>query len=325
MQICLNHQRTRTAFTLVELLIVIAIIGVLLGILLPAVQSVREAARKTSCSNSMRQLGLAIHNFESAQSAFPASGWTIAGLGNPYGKHLSWRPMVLPYLEQANLHQEYDLMLDWWEGSNAQLAANTISVFECPSVPSRAKIDSAIAKPPRPALTFSEPLASIDYEALMGVQPNSINPHLPAPYYNADNRFSVMHRNSRNRFADILDGTSTTILVVECGGRPLVYRNGRAREDIQNDQGIGWADNEGPFSLDGSNQNGSIEGGGPAFGCVYPMNRKNDNEPFSFHPGGCSFLFTDGHLEFLSESMSIITLAKLSTRAGGENVFANEY
>jgi prepilin-type processing-associated H-X9-DG protein len=303
----------------------LAVIGLLIGLLLPAVQSVREAARKTHCSNSLRQIGLAIHHFESVQGAFPASGWNTTGPGNPFGKHLSWRPLVFPFLEQANLYQQYDLRLDWWEGSNAQLATISIAAFECPSVPARAEITSAIGKAPRPALTFTQPLASIDYEAIMGVQPNSINPHLSAPYYNTANRFSVMHRNSRNGFADIHDGTSTTIIVVECAGRPLVYRNGRVREDIQNDQGIGWADNEGPFSLDGSNQDGSIEGGGPAFGCFYPMNRKNDNEPFSFHTGGCNFLFADGHVDFLSDTNSIVVLAKLCTRSAGEIVFGNEY
>jgi prepilin-type processing-associated H-X9-DG protein len=163
-------------------------------------------------------------------------------------------------------------------------------------------------------------LAPIDYEAIMGVQPNSINPHLASPYYNSSNRFSVLHRNEQNRFADIFDGTSQTIMIVECSARPMVYRDGRQRPDISNDQGIGWADSEGPFSLDGSNLNGSLEGGGPAFGCISPMNRKNDNEPFSFHRGGCQNLFADGHVDFLVDSIQLTTYAKLCTKAGGEHV-----
>jgi prepilin-type N-terminal cleavage/methylation domain-containing protein len=311
-------KKNRLAFTLVELLVVIAIIGILVALLLPAVQSVREAARKTYCSNSMRQIGIAIHNFESAFGAFPASGWSTVGLGNPHGKALSWRPLVFPFIEQGNVTQQYDFTINWWEGTNAILATQRLAVFECPSVPFRAPITSAIAKPPRPALTFASPLASIDYEAIMGVQPSSINPHLSHAYYNTGNRFSVMHRNSRNRFADILDGTSTTIMIVECGGRPAVYRNGVLREDISNDQGIGWADNEGPFSLDGANAEATIEGGGPALGCIYPMNRKNDNEPYAFHSGGSYNLFADAHVKFISDSIDLISFAKLCTRSGGE-------
>jgi prepilin-type N-terminal cleavage/methylation domain-containing protein/prepilin-type processing-associated H-X9-DG protein len=311
-------KRNRLAFTLVELLVVIAIIGILIALLLPAVQSVREAARKAFCSNSMRQMGIAIHNFESANGVFPASGWTTAGPGNPNGKALSWRPLVFPFIEQGNVSHQYDHTINWWEGTNAVLATQRLSVFECPSVPFRASITSAIAKSPRPALTFASPLASIDYEAIMGVQPSSINPHLSSAFYNSGNRFSVMHRDSRNRFADILDGTSTTIMIVECGGRPAVYRNGVLREDISNDQGIGWADNEGPFSLDGANAEGTLEGGGPSMGCIYPMNRKNDNEPYAFHPGGSFNLFADGHVKFIAESIDLFTFAKLCTRNAGE-------
>jgi prepilin-type N-terminal cleavage/methylation domain-containing protein/prepilin-type processing-associated H-X9-DG protein len=312
-------------FTLMELLVVIVIVGILMALLLPSVQAIREAARKTYCSNSMRQIGLAIHNFESAYALFPASGWTTGGPGNPNGKAISWRPLVFPFIEQSNLTQQYDFALNWWEGSNLTLATSRLALFECPSVPLRISITSAIAKPPRPELTFAMPLASIDYEAIMGVQPSSINPHLATPYYHTNNRFSVMHRDSRTRFADIFDGTSTTIMIVECSGRPAVYRNHILRTDIDNDQGIGWADNEGPFSLDGASADGSMEGGGPSFGCHFSMNRKNDNEVYSFHPGGSYHLFADGHVSFISENVTLETYAKLCTRAGGEFISSSEY
>ena len=84
---------------------------------------------------------------------------------------------------------------------------------------------SAVAKNPRPALNMSIPLARTDYEAIQGVQPNSIDPN----YYDATNRFSVMHRNSVNRFASIYDGSSSTVMVVEAAGRPMVYRRGTRR------------------------------------------------------------------------------------------------
>lgn len=310
----------RQAFTLVELLVVIAVIGVLVALLLPAVQSVREAARRTTCLNNARQMGLALHNFESAYKVFPASGWTQAGPGNPAGKYVGWRPLILPHIEQGGLYDVYDRNLDWWEGSNLIAAAVPVPIFVCPTTPSRDDVMSAIAKPPRPAITFANPVAPTDYEALMGVQPSSINPFGPVPGYNAENRFAVMHRNSTVRFGDIADGTTTTLCIVETAGRPMVYRaRQRSRPDLANDQGICWADSEGPYSLDGASADGSIEGGGPAAGCEYAMNKKNDNEVYSFHPGGAVVVFAGGNTDFMSESIQILVMAALATRDAGDS------
>lgn len=320
-----NMSRRIHGFTLVELLVVLAIISILAALLFPAVQQVRASARKAECNNNMRQIGLATLGFVSSHRVFPASGWTMPGPGNPAGKYIGWRPLILPQMEQENLRRIYDTSLDWWEGTNAAAAAIPVSVFLCPSVPTRAPVLSAVAHPPRPALTFANPIASTDYEAIMGVQPASINPHFPMPYYNSDNRFSVMHRNSRNRLKDIHDGATNTVMIVECGGRPDVYRAGRFRDDLSNDQGIGWADSEGPFSLDASNLDGSIEGGGPANECYFVMNRRNDNEPYSFHPGGAHCLFADGHVEFVNESVGIEVFAGLVTRSGSEVLASDDF
>jgi prepilin-type N-terminal cleavage/methylation domain-containing protein/prepilin-type processing-associated H-X9-DG protein len=307
-------------FTLIELLVVIAIVAVLVGLLLPAVQKVREAAARAQCQNNLKQLGLALHHFESANGVFPASGWTTAGPGNPDGKYVGWRPLTLPYIEQENLRKLYDFTANWWDGTNPTAAAVPVKTYQCPSVPRRKEVLSAVAKPPRPAMAFPNPLAPTDYEAVMGVQPSAINPHLPAPLYDAGNRFSVMHRNSAVKFAGITDGTSSTVMAVECGGRPLVFRGRSARPELDNDQGIGWADSEGPFSLDGARADGGAEGCGPAGGCTAPMNGKNDNEPFGFHTGGANLVFADGHVRFVRESIPLAVMAALCTRSAGEVV-----
>jgi len=169
-------------------------------------------------------------------------------------------------------------------------------------------------------MTYTNPIAPTDYEAIMGVQPASINLHLPTPLYTSTNRFSVMSRNSRSRMTDVTDGTSSTIMVVECAARPLVFRQSYAQVGLDNDQGIGWADSEGPFSFDGAKGDGSAEGCGPAGGCTASMNRKNDNEPYSFHPGGANFLFADGHVQYVSESIPLVTLAALCTMNAAEIV-----
>jgi prepilin-type processing-associated H-X9-DG protein/prepilin-type N-terminal cleavage/methylation domain-containing protein len=316
---------TKPGWTLVELLVVIAIIGILLGMLLPAIQSVREAARRISCGNSLRQLGLAVHQYESAMGHFPPSGWTQPGPGHPWGSFLSWRPLILPFVEQSALRKLYDPSLDWWVGPNLAAAEYPISFFVCPSTPQREPVLQAVAKPPRPELVLERPLAPIDYEAIQGINAQQINLHLTSPRYHESNRFSVMHRNSRNTFADIRDGSSQTIMIVECAGRPTVFRGRSARPELGNDQGISWADSEGPFSLDGTTADGGIEGGGPALGAHYSMNRRNDNEPYSFHSGGAQFLFADGHVSFIQESIDIVSFAGLITRAGGELVSAADY
>jgi prepilin-type processing-associated H-X9-DG protein/prepilin-type N-terminal cleavage/methylation domain-containing protein len=308
----------RPGFALVELLVVIGIIAMLVGLLLPAVQKVRAAATRITCLNNLKQIGVALHHFHDVNGVFPASGWTTVGPGNPEGKYVGWRPLTLAYIEQENVRQLYDFRLNWWEGSNLEVASIPIKTYSCPATADRAPVTHAIAKPPRPALSFPRPLAPTDYEAIMGVQPSSINPHLGYALYNAANRFAVMFRNSRVRMTDITDGTSNTVMVVEAAGRPTVYRNGRLHPHLDNDQGISWADSEGPFSLDGSSMDGQQEGCG--LPCYRAINGKNDNEPYSFHGGGAHFLFADGHVTFLRDTMPLTTLAALCTRAAGEVV-----
>lgn len=310
------HYGTRGGFTLVELLVVLAIIGILIGLLLPAVQSARESARRASCQSNDRQLGLAILNFESAHKVFPASGWTQTGPGNPYGSYMGWRTVILPQLEQSNVRNLYDMQQHWWQGNNLAVASIPIGIYVCPSTPVQLPVLSAIAKSPRPALTLNLPLARADYEAIQGVQPNSIDPVL----YDASNRFSVMHRNSVNRFSSILDGSSMTVMVVEAAGRPTVYRRQRPIATAFNDQGIGWIDSEGAFSLDGASSDGQREGCRAANGCSVAMNARNNNEPFSFHAGGSHGLFADGHVSFLSESISLSVMAALCTRAAADSI-----
>jgi len=306
----------RRAFTLIELLVVIAIIAILIGLLLPAVQKVRESAARLQCQNNLKQLGLALHNFESANGVLPASGWTTAGPGNPAGKFVGWRALTLPYIEQENLQKLYNFELHWWETTNAVAASVPVKTYLCPSVPQRREVTSAVAKSPRPAMTFSNPIAANDYEVLLGVQPVSINPHVGAGFYNSGNRFSAMYRNSAVKLVGIGDGTSNTLAIVECAVRPLVYRGRSAQSALANDQGIGWADSEGPFSLDGAASDGSAEGCGA--NCSTPMNAKNDNEPYSFHSGGLNSAFADGHVSFLRSSIPIATLAAMCTANGGE-------
>lgn len=305
----------RGGFTVVELLVSTAVIGVLMSLLVPAVQQAREAARRTNCQNNLRQMSLALHNFHDVHGVFPASGWTSRGPGNSSGAAIGWRALLLPYLEQASLANSYSCDLNWWAPVNLAAGANRLTVYQCPAVPEQPVIRSAVAKPPRPVMTFARPLAGSDYEALMGVRALIA----PVLYTSSELTRGVMFRNSRVRFADITDGTSQTIVIAECAARPSVYRGRMHRPDLANDQGFGWIDSEGGFSLDGSNQDGSLQGLG-ALITPRAVNATNENEPYSFHTGGAFFVFADGHVQFLSESIDLVLMASLVTRAAGEVV-----
>ena len=309
----------RRAFTLIELLVVIAIIAILIGLLLPAVQKVRESASRIKCQNNMKQYGLALHGFHDTNNSLPASGWTTAGPGNPAGKYVGWRALILPYVEQTNLHHLYDFSQNWWEGNNPTAGTNRLSLYLCPSTPYRNGAASAIAKPPRPAMTFPGPLGPTDYEVIMGVQP-TVNSVL---YASAPTNRSPMYRNSSVALTHIADGTAATIVVVECAARPLVY-NGRTLTSLSNDQGQGWVDSEGPFSLDGSSADGTIQGQGPIVTPV-AINATNYNEPYSFHPSGANVLFADGHVQFMRDNVKLEVFAALCTSAAGEVIGGGDY
>ena len=314
---CFKPKRTtdanRVGVTLIELLVVVAITGVLTSLLLPAVQAARDAARGVSCKNNLRQLGLAMQLFHDARKVFPASGWTTAGPGNPAGKYVGWRAMLLPYIEQSTLGSQYQFSEHWWLGNNPATGQLPTSLFQCPSVPQQPPIVRAVAKSPRPAVQFAAPLSRCDYEALMGVQP-TVNPVL---YSVAQSNRSVVFRNSKVRMGDIQDGTSNTVVIVECAARPSVYRNRKSISSATNDQGFGWIDSESGFSLDGSSWDGQTQGLGPIL-TPHAINATNENEPYSFHSGGAMLLFADGHLLLVSEQIRLEVLAALSTRAAGE-------
>ena len=121
--------RLKTGFTLVELLVVIAIIGVLVGLLLPAVQAAREAARRMQCSNNLKQLGLALHNYESTFKTFPPAGID--------SNSMSWAVLMLPFIEQNNLHSQFNFAQGAWNANLRIRVVKAVSIpaLQCPSAP----------------------------------------------------------------------------------------------------------------------------------------------------------------------------------------------
>ena len=131
----LHQRKRRPGFTLVELLVVIAIIGVLVALLLPAVQAAREAARRVSCINNITQLGLSLHNYEFHYESLPAGVTNPDGpiRNEPQGNHVSWIVRILPYMEQNALSRHFDQAAGAYADANSEVRSSRIRILECPS------------------------------------------------------------------------------------------------------------------------------------------------------------------------------------------------
>lgn len=314
----------RKGFTLVELLVVIAIIGTLIGLLLPAVQSARESARRSSCSNNLRQFGVAAHNMIDAKNGLPAASYTKdstnialfpqAPKGNPYRKEHSWRTNIMPFMEAGNLIETYSLDSHWWEGNNLSVSQQNLSTFICPSamgdgitsVPISPDSDSV-----RPAFVSPNKLGRTDYETITGVKKSVISPDLYS--VNGD---GCLIKDKLTPTAAIIDGLSKTLLFVECAGRPQIYRQKVAAVGEIN-QCVGWADNLGPFKLDPMNPDG-IKTIKAAPNTGVPMNATNDGEAYSFHTGGMNVVYADSSTKFLNEGIDLKVFCGIITRGNAE-------
>jgi prepilin-type N-terminal cleavage/methylation domain-containing protein/prepilin-type processing-associated H-X9-DG protein len=183
--------RDRRAFTIVELLVVIAILGLLVALLLPAVQAAREAARRASCLNNLRQMGVGLHHYHSALGRFPPGGIEARTPLRPTGRQFAWSMLLLPYIEQKSLYDRIDRGKAFDAPENASAAATVLSIYICPSVPGGSELQSGRG-PCRYGGIYGERIAS----------PN--NPPKGVMLY--DRAISI---------AEISDGTSNTLIVAE--------------------------------------------------------------------------------------------------------------
>ncbi len=313
----------RGGFTLIELLVVIAIIGVLIALLLPAVQKVREAANRVSCQNNLKQIGLGVLNFESAQGGLPPSATATRGpvAGAPYYPYAhSWSAALLPYIEQTASFNLYHYNANWdahpTPADNWPAIQTYLKVFNCPSTPEQPRVDFTLSAQPSAgdyhAVNAIKPFVA---SACSGITVNS-NTDPDDPSF-----VGAMRRDRINPLAAILDGTSNTILVAEDAGRPTFYNAFReVVQDAPFKEG-GWADPNGAFSIDGSNPDGKHN---PSTGMIIPgpcaLNCSNDSEVYAFHPAGANVVFADGSVHFLRSNLDLCILAALVTSAGGETV-----
>lgn len=302
----------RPAFTLVELLVVMAVIGALVALLLPAIQSAREAARRSQCANNVKQIGVAMHNFEHAFRHLPPGG--LSGSTQTEAHRIlnvtvnlehGWTIWLLPFLEQQGVRDQYRLEADWRDPLNQEARENVIGTLLCPSAPRTSRLVSFNSS------TYGPVTAAVsDY----GVD-NNISSALGSlgliDPQTASAPQGVMRVNELQRFADVIDGLSNTSWLAEDASRPTRYAFGRVKVSGFV-SGAAWADRDNEYLTHGYTQDGSASPG------PCPINCNNDNEIYSFHPGGAHLLIGDGSVRLVAETTEMRVIGRLLTRAGGE-------
>jgi prepilin-type N-terminal cleavage/methylation domain-containing protein/prepilin-type processing-associated H-X9-DG protein len=289
----------RIGFTLVELLVVITIIGILIALLLPAVQAAREAARRSQCSNNLKQLGLALLNYHTARNVFPY------GRGANWG----WSAFILPYIEQGSLDGSIDYDYGYYRTDastgtkNNQMMRTLLPAYQCPSAePNQlANCCSALTT----AYGNGYHAAETNYAA---VATHLLNPY-EITYAAYDS--GVMYYNSAVRIDDIKDGSSNTLLVGETIPNPNdpVYNMPAYCPGRKCGTGKFWAAENTETTAHGINS-----------GTIYDTSGVE-----SKHPNGAQFVFADGHVAFIEQTILQKVLIALTTRGPGKDKDNNPY
>ena len=312
----------RRGFTLIELLVVIAIIAILIALLLPAVQQAREAARRSTCKNSLKQIGLALYNYHDTHGTYPP-GYIARGVVNSdpasseTGSGFAWGVMLLPFLDQAPLYNQLNLNLDATVSPNIDLADQVVPIFRCPS-----DTNQGVFSVTDGSNTYQ--LSSANYVGVFGYGSLTMTPGNPA-------QKGILYRNSNVRVRDVIDGTSNTIVAGErshqhqfVGAASFIEADSTWYAAIPNaTRPAGMMSmpsmTEGPASL--------ILGhvGQPAMMSMmamhHPPNTTNHIANFSSkHEGGAHFLLGDGAVRFLSENMSYEIFQRLGMIADGNPI-----
>lgn len=323
-------RRARSGFTLVELLVVLAIIGILAAILLPAIQAAREAARKMQCKNYLKQMGLGLHNYHDILRSLPPSSLRYQGDRNCrsccYGAGYSWRVFLLPFVEQSTLYDRIDFsqqycrggQIQYGNGVNALVATQLIPIYACPT-----DLDPRLAIPGTGG--GGQPVPDSSYLAAAGttVGPSATwgTPRHCSVSWAVD---GVMHEFGAVRFADITDGLSNTLLIGE---------QGRRRTDANSSNWfMAWSQAAQRVTSVGINRALPVPYASQGGSCVLdptanvPVYGPQNYLGFgSFHPGGANFAFSDGSIHFVAETVDDQVLDALATRSGGEPVSIDDF
>jgi prepilin-type N-terminal cleavage/methylation domain-containing protein/prepilin-type processing-associated H-X9-DG protein len=307
--------RSNRAFTLIELLVVIAIISVLIGLLLPAVQAAREAARRAQCLNNLRQVGIAMHSYHSTHDSFPPGYVSITQGNQPNGTELGpgwgWGAMLLAALDQSEIMSAANFSLLTTDAASQTVRSTRLNFFLCPS---NSRSFSLLSINNGAGSVLVNDLASGQYVAVAG----QFEPEEFAAQNNG-----MFFRNSTVGIRDVTDGSSTTLMV---GERSQNAANATWVGMIP--QGVSCNNPNWP-TQDCEHSNVLVLGHtGPSPDEPWidlPNYKKSGADDFhSLHPGGCNFLFCDGSIRFVKETINPQVFSYLSTRAGGELVSSDQ-
>jgi prepilin-type N-terminal cleavage/methylation domain-containing protein/prepilin-type processing-associated H-X9-DG protein len=289
-------------FTLVELLVVIAIIGILVALLLPAVQAAREAARRMQCTNNLKQIVLAMHNFENTYGYLPYGDRLNDSNANKVGPGVQ----ILPYIEQSSLYDRYDWNINWYDPGNSSVVQTKLSVFFCPSTPNGGRLFNAVEQ----GVPFTA--STTDYMAPSGLGNNErifVQNNYGLPISD-DKAMLTKKLKAPNHLRDTLDGLSNSIMYTECAGKPDIWCGRKMTGGLN--YKTGWASH-----ATGFDPKLYVPGGCTGIGPC-SVNCSNDQAVFAFHPGGANVGMGDGSVRFLPQTISPQVFVAMLTRANGD-------
>lgn len=350
-EFALSRKKNRVGFTLIELLVVIAIIGLMVGLLLPAVQSTREAARRMQCSNNLRQLGLGMHNYHSAYKQFPAgySSFVTSDGSGPAWAHIDpltwdaapgwgWGAMLLPFVEQTAAAQQLKYSEPIWSPANADAIDSELAVFLCPSVTGGHEAFTIRDENGLPLIIDGRQVqvgrthyvASHGQESCWGECGSAATGEIFTNIYTSATKIvriegdasrvadGPFFRNSRTKFRDIFDGTSQTIFL------------GEHSAALSEKTWVGVVPGAFTHPEFVSPENGpdaaatlTLVHAGPSGGelditgspIIHPVNfpTYHVGQMFSEHPGGGMVLFADGSTHFIQDQIDLFVWAECSS------------
>ncbi len=299
-----SASRCATGFTLVELLVVIAIIGVLIALLLPAIQAARELARRTQCTNNVKQTILGFLTYCDVNKGLP-NRFSLNGTSLTSGH--GWGVTILPFIEETNLASTWNNKKSFFDPENQVFCNTVVNSYLCPSAPSNPRVMPVSAASMQTSTGIAGDYVVFHQITTTGSTATCTPCDTAAP----------KSAGTLTPLRQITDGTSQTLLLSEQAGRPDFWLSGVKQTTANPTNPLFWGCWAAYQSVTAQGWNGANP---PAAGGVYSMNRSNSQGIYSFHPGGAHFGMCDGSVRFVSEELPVTLLVAFASRDGGDAI-----